>query len=176
MELALLEWEKHTSSGDWFMNQMTKQQSLTFRARLKVSKALNPALYDTLVGLPQSDLSDFVLQVLKDWSRGRLTEVPNTLVNPATAENAATSEPSAVDEQVAAVSSSARHRSKQALPDAGTKPEHHQAKAVPDIGAPASEDTTNYVIDDRPKRTLADLGIKSTTDWNDAFDYITPPA
>ena len=31
------------------------------------------------------------------------------------------------------------------------------------------------IKDDKPTRTLEDLGIKSTADWADAFNYSTPP-
>lgn len=158
------------------MNQMTKQESLTFRPSLKVSRSLNPALYDTLVSLPQRDRSDFVLQVLKDWSRGLLTETPSMPGNPAIDGNAGTAGPSTAREQVAAVSSPVRRQPRPALPDAGTKLATHQSNAVPGQRAPASEGTYNASNDDRPTRTLADLGIKSETDWNDAFDYGTPPA
>lgn len=103
------------------MNQMTKRESLTFRVRLKVSRALNPSLYDTLVSLPQSDLNDFVLQVLKDWSRGLLTETPSMPGNPAIDGDAGTAGPSTASEQVAAASPPARPQSRPSLPDAGKK-------------------------------------------------------
>lgn len=32
------------------------------------------------------------------------------------------------------------------------------------------------IKDDKPTRTLADLGIKSMADFNDAFDYSSPPS
>lgn len=158
------------------MNQMTKRESLTFRVRLKVSRALNPSLYDTLVSLPQSDLNDFVLQVLKDWSRGLLTETPSIPGNPAIDGDAGAAGPSTASEQVAVASPPARPQSRPALPDAGKKLATQQSNAVPGQREPASEGTSNASNEDRPTRTIADLGIKSDTDWNDAFNYITPPA
>lgn len=158
------------------MNQMTKQESLTFRASLKVSRFLNPALHDTLVSLPQRHRSDFVLQVLKDWSRGLLTETPSMPGNPAIDGDAGTAGPSTASEQVAVASPPARPQSRPALPDAGTKLATQQSNAAPGQREPASDGTSNASNDDRPTRTLADLGIKSETDWNDAFDYGTPPA
>ena len=158
------------------MTQMTKQESLNFRASLKVSRALYPALYETLAILPKSDRSDFVLQVLKDWSRGRLTDIPNMPGSPTIERNAWTSEPSTVGENVAGVTSAARRLSKQAPTDADKKIGLHQSSAGHRQEAPTSEVTYNATNDERPTRTLADLGIKSQTDWNDAFDYGTPRA
>lgn len=158
------------------MSRNKQQEALTVRTTLKVSKVLNPELYKTLTSLTQGDLSEFVLQVLKDWSRGLLTETPCMPGDSAIDGDAGTAGPSTASEQVAAVSSPARPQSRPALPDAGTKLATHQSNAVPGQREPASEDTSDASNDDKPTRTLADLGIKSETDWNDAFDYGTPQA
>ena len=158
------------------MPQMTQHESLSFRASIKVSRALNPALYDTLAILPKSDRSDFVLQVLKDWSRGRLTDTPNMPGHPTIERNAGTSEQFTVGGNVAEVPAVVHRPPKQAINGSDTKAGLHQSSTGHHIEVPTSEVASQVTNDERPTRTLEDLGIRSQSDWDDAFNYSTPQA
>lgn len=153
---------------------MTQHESLSFRASIKVSRALNPALYDTLATLPKSDRSDFVLQVLKDWSRGQITDTPTLPGHPTIERNTGAAEKFTAGGNVADVPAVVQRPPKQALNGTDTKAGLHQSSRGNRIDVPTSELASQVNNDGRATRTLEDLGIRSQSDWDDAFNYSTP--
>jgi hypothetical protein len=128
------------------MKPALSANTLVMRHSLKVHEALNPDLYNALVGLPKDIRAEFIMQVLRDWSRGILTPMPDgwtITADSATAPPTAATTPSLGIENKPTRSST--------VAQAQTK-----GGEVPGTGG------------------LEALGFRSMADVGDAFDYTTP--
>lgn len=129
------------------MTQKSPSRSIVVRVQLRFHEEIDPGLYELINNTPEG-------------SRGELLHALLTR----TAASAL-----GLETKVPTVRTQAQEASPHMAPVAVT---NKAALAPPTTEIAMAAETV--IKNDSPKRTLADLGIKSTTDWNAAFDYITP--
>lgn len=128
------------------MTQKSPSRSIVVRVQLRFHEEIDPGLYELINNTPEG-------------SRGELLHALLTR----TAASAL-----GLETKVPTVRKQAQEASPHMAPVAVT----NKAALLTTTEIAMAAETV--IKNDSPKRTLADLGIKSTTDWNAAFDYITP--
>jgi hypothetical protein len=136
------------------MKSTLSSNTLVMRHSLKVHEALTPDLYQALVGLPKDIRGEFIMQVLRDWSRGILTPMPDGWSIDAASAPAS---PKAPTNDLAV----------------GRRPTKNlttvQGQSV------TRQMATQTGTNEAPKTGgLEALGFRSMEDVGDAFDYTTP--
>lgn len=63
------------------MNAQDKRTaaSIVMRPRITLHRDLNPVVYQALLDLPDALRNEFLVQIIKDWSRGIVTPLPTAM-------------------------------------------------------------------------------------------------
>jgi hypothetical protein len=128
------------------MTQKNTARSVVVRVQLRFHQDIDPGIYELINNTPEGARGELLHALL---TRTAAPAMGLAIKIPAVPVQAQAASPHTPPGTVA---------SKSALAPSAT------ALAVDTV-----------VKDDKPTRTLADLGIKSTADWADAFNYSTPP-
>ena len=158
------------------MRRKKVSQSITVRPTIKVFESLNPELFQALASLGEDIRGEFVLQVLKDWSRGLVTPHPAYSVP---SGGVPAKSRSNTPDNINNVSSSAGLLHEKDLPSSrltsSPSPSSNVAtQSTRDSEIKAAERPALVATDADSPRGLEHLGFKSLADLGDAFDYSKP--
>lgn len=130
------------------MTKKSTSRSVVVRVQLRFHEDIDPGLYELINNTPERSRGELLHALLTRTAAPALgLETKAPTIRGQTQEASSHTPPVAVT---------------------------NKAALAPSATEVAIADET-VIENDRPTRTLEDLGIKSRDDWNDAFDYSTPP-
>lgn len=154
------------------MKTKLSSDTIVVRPSLKVFEALNPELYTVLASMPKDLRGELIMQILRDWSRGIITPMPEgwSVAGASEHRSVATTATSGVDGGIRPTANPTTTASvvsgrKQTSPDATS----HLA-AIKKSGKPAVARNDELTEPGNPEA----LFFQSMGDVGDAFDYISP--